>query len=95
MIHLVVHLTVKAEADIPKVKELLMEQGRLSRQEPGCVRFECYHSEVDAKVFFLCEYWDSQESLDAHRKAHAYLTIYAPQVLPLVDRTGHKSVLLR
>jgi quinol monooxygenase YgiN len=94
MIYLNVILTAKNEADIPKVRELLMTQCRLSRQEPGCVRFEVYQSEVDSKVFILNEHWTTQEAVDLHRKAHAYTTVYQPQVLPLVERTPHKSVLL-
>jgi quinol monooxygenase YgiN len=95
MLRLNVHLTVKSEADVAKVRELLTLQGLLSRQEPGCLRFEAYQSEIDPKVFFLNEHWASAEALDAHRKAHAYTTIYHPQVLPLVDRTGHPSTLLQ
>jgi quinol monooxygenase YgiN len=95
MLHLLILLTVKNEADIAKVEELLREQGRLSRQEPGCERFDVYHSEADAKVFILCEHWLSQEFLDDHRKATAYTTIYQPKVLPLVDRVPHKSAMVR
>jgi quinol monooxygenase YgiN len=91
MIYLMIHLTVKNEADVATVRGLLVEAGRLSRAEPGCERFEVYHSEVEPRVFFLCEHWASQEAIDAHRKAQAYTTIYQPQVLPLVERVGHKS----
>ena len=36
MIYLNVLLTVKDSAHVGRVRELLIEQGRLSRQEPGC-----------------------------------------------------------
>lgn len=94
MIHLNVILTVKNEADIPEVKSLLGEQGRLSRAEPGCVRFEAYHSKTDPKIFILNEVWESQPHLDEHRKAHAYTTVYQPKVLPKVDRVPHPVELL-
>ncbi|HEX3871458.1 MAG TPA: putative quinol monooxygenase [Pirellulales bacterium] len=94
MLHLVILLTVKNDADVSTVAELLREQGRLSRQEPGCDRFDVYHSEADPKLFILCEHWTTQEALDAHRKAAAYTTIYQPKVLPLVDRVPHKSSLV-
>jgi hypothetical protein len=42
----------------------------------------------------LCEYWDSEASLEQHRLATGYLTIYKPQVIPLVDRTPHPCDLL-
>lgn len=94
MICLNIILNVKDPADIEKVRTLLIEQGKLSRQEPGCLRFEVYHSQNDTSVFILNEQWESQAAVDAHRKAHAYTTVYAPQVLPLVNRTPHPSTLV-
>ena len=94
MIYANIVLTVKDPADIPIVAELLREQGRLSREEAGCERFEVYHSQVDSNVFILIERWASQEALDAHRKAYAYLNVYQPKVIPLVERVGHVSELI-
>lgn len=94
MIYLNVLLTVKDPANVPRVKELLTEQCRLSRQEPGCARFEVYHSQADETRFVLCEHWESQAALDEHRKARAYTTVYAPHVIPLVDRQPHPSTLV-
>ena len=94
MIYANVLLSVKDPQDVPEIKDLLREQRRLSLQEPGCERFELYHSTVDPKVFILVERWTDQAALDTHRKAHAYTTIYAPKVLPKVDRTPHPSELV-
>lgn len=89
MVYVNVVLTVREEADIPLVIRLLADQGRLSRQEPGCARFEVYHSQSDRRVFLLNEHWESQAALDQHRKGLAYTTIYQPEVLPRVDRVPH------
>lgn len=94
MIQLNVILQVKSADDIEKVRGFLIEQGKLSRQEPGCLRFEVNHSQADPTVFILNERWDTQENLDAHRKAHAYTTIYQPHVIPLVNRTPHPSTIV-
>ena len=94
MIRLNVILTVKNESDIDEVQSLLSEQGRRSREEPGCVRFEVYHSNEDARVFILHEWWESQGALDVHRAAKAFNEIYKPKVLPLVDRVPHPSTLV-
>jgi quinol monooxygenase YgiN len=94
MFYLNVILTVKDPADIDTVKELLVQQGEHSRKEPGCKRFEVYHSTAEPTVFVLNEHWESQEAIDGHRKAYAYTNIYQPKVLPLVTRTGHPSNLL-
>lgn len=94
MIYLNILLQVKDPADVEKVKSLLSEQGRLSREEPGCMRFEVYHSANDPTMFILNEWWDSQPHLDDHRKAKAYTTVYQPHVIPLVNRTPHPSTLI-
>ena len=94
MINLTVILTAKDEADVPKITELLREQSRLTRQEPGCVRFEVNHSQEDPKLFVLNERWESQSALDIHRKARACSEIYFPQVVPLVDRVPHPCDLI-
>ncbi len=94
MIYINVVLTVKDSKDIAEIQSLLSEQGRLSRQEPGCLRFEVYHSQTDSRVFLLNEHWADQAAIDAHRKATAYTTIYVPKVLPKVDRVPHPSDLV-
>ena len=94
MIYSNVLLTVREVSDIESVVELLAEQGRLSREEPGCLRFEVYHSQADTRLFLLIERWEDQTALDAHRRAVAYCEIYQPRVLPLVDRVPHPSDLV-
>lgn len=94
MLYLNVILTVKDARDVPEIQSLLSEQGRLSRVEPGCLRFEVYHSTNDPKVFILNEHWADQAAVDAHRKATAYTTIYQPKVLPRVERVPHPAELV-
>lgn len=89
MIQLNILLKVKDSADVAEIRALLGEQARLSRAEPGCLRFEAYQSQNDPLFFILNEQWESQAAIEAHRKATAYTTIYQPRVLPRVDRTPH------
>lgn len=86
-----VWLTVKNPDDVPRVRDLLAEAGLLSRDEPGNLRFEVYQSQADPARFLLCEHWQSKDAWEAHREAKAFREIYAPQVLPLVDRQPHPS----
>src|SRR5712671_87858 len=44
-----VWLTVKDNSNIETVRSLLSEQVKLSRAEPGCLRFEVYHSQADPR----------------------------------------------
>lgn len=94
MLYLNVILTVKDPADVETVKELLVQQRTHSLKEPGCARFEAYHSTAEPTKFLLNEHWETQEAVDAHRKGFAYTNIYQPKVLPLVVREGHPSELI-
>lgn len=62
MIYINVILTVKDLKDVPEIQGLLAEQRRLSREEPGCERFEVYHSQTDPKVFLLNEHWAASQT---------------------------------
>jgi quinol monooxygenase YgiN len=94
MLYMNVLLTVKDRRDIETVKGLLIEAARLSREEPGCARFEVYHSTADDTKFLLNEHWETQEALDGHRAGVPYTQIYQPKVMPLIIREGHPSNLL-
>ncbi|MFM9057886.1 MAG: putative quinol monooxygenase [Planctomycetaceae bacterium] len=94
MICLTILLTAKDAADVPRLCDLLARAVRLSRAEPGCLRYDVYHSSAEPRRFTLVEHWADQSALDAHRLAEAYTTIYKTTVMPLVDREGHPSTLL-
>ena len=94
MICLNVLLTARDETDVSKIRELLVEAMRRSRSEPGCLRFDVYHSTGEPRRFTLVEHWANQEAVDQHRLAAAYNEIYKPHVMPLVVREGHPSTLL-
>jgi quinol monooxygenase YgiN len=85
-----VWLTAKSDDDVSEVESLLAEMGRLSRAEPGCLRYEVYHSTTDPRRFLLVEHWSDEPAWQAHRLAPAYLQIYQPRVLPRVERDAHR-----
>ncbi|MDH3379406.1 MAG: antibiotic biosynthesis monooxygenase [Gammaproteobacteria bacterium] len=94
MIYNNVVLTVNNESDIEEVRSLLSEQAQRSSAEPGCVRFEVYHSQADEHQFLLIEQWETQEYLDRHKEAKAFTELYIPKVIPLVSRVPHPSDLV-
>jgi quinol monooxygenase YgiN len=89
MIDLTVVLSAKEQASLPELRRLLALQVNLSREEPGCIRFEAFESQSVPGTFILIERWESQAALDVHRTAKGFTTVYAPQVLPLVERVAH------
>jgi quinol monooxygenase YgiN len=94
MIYLNVWLTVTERTDIQVVESLLTQAAELSRAEPGCARFEVYHSTADESRFLLNEHWENQAAIDEHRKGVPYTQIYQPQILPRVTREGHPCTLV-
>jgi quinol monooxygenase YgiN len=94
MIYNNVMLSVKNADDVETVAELLAEQARLSSEEPGCARFEVYHSQSDRQQFLLVEQWDTEEDLVRHKEAKAFTELYVPKVIPLVNRVPHLSDLV-
>jgi quinol monooxygenase YgiN len=94
MICLNVLLTVRDAADVPRIRGLLVDAMHQSRAEPGCLRFDVYHSTVEPRRFTLVEHWASPEALEGHRLGAAYTQIYKPMVMPLVEREGHQATLL-
>ena len=87
-------LTLKDAADATEIKGLLAEACRLSRTEPGCLRFDVYHAEADPATFVLVEHWASEQAWQDHREEKAFKEIYEPQVLPRVERVPHRVKLL-
>ncbi|MAX08041.1 MAG: antibiotic biosynthesis monooxygenase [Gammaproteobacteria bacterium] len=94
MIYNNVMLKVKNAADVEAVAELLSEQARLSSEEPGCARFEVYHSQTDHLQFLLVEQWNTEGDLARHKEAKAFTELYLPKVIPLVERVPHLSHLV-
>ena len=94
MVYNNVILSVKSTDDIEMVRELLAEQARLSSEEPGCIRFEVYHSQTQRQQFILVEQWSSEEDLACHKEARAFTELYLPKVIPLVDRPPQLSDLV-
>lgn len=94
MIYNNVMLKVKNAADVEAVAQLLSEQARLSSEEPGCARFEVYHSQADHLQFLLVEQWNTESDLARHKEAKAFTELYLPKVIPLVERVPHLSHLV-
>ena len=90
MFVIIVTLKVKDPKDIGFVGKCLADISRITlAEEPCCKRLDAYHSENDESVFILYENWDSKKDWEEHRNKTAFKEIYAPKVLPLVDRMPH------
>ena len=91
MIYNNVILRARDPSNIATLKTLLVTQAEVSLTEPGCERFEIYHSETEPEVFLLVEWWATQSDLDVHRSTTQFVDVYRPMVMPLVERIPHPS----
>ena len=63
MICLTILLTAKDAADVPRLRDLLTQAMRKSRAEPGCLRFDVYHSSADPRRFTLDSADDAHDAI--------------------------------
>jgi quinol monooxygenase YgiN len=90
MFVIIVNLKVKDRKDIEFVKNCLADISRITlSEEPNCKRLDAYQSESDESVFILYENWNAKKDWEDHRNRTAFKEVYAPKVLPLVDRVPH------
>lgn len=50
-----------------------------SQQDAGVISYDCFESATRADVFMICETWENQAALDAH-KASAHFQTYVTQL---------------
>lgn len=55
----------------------------LSRKHPGCIAYDVFLSTSRADVFMICETWQDQAALDAHKATPEYRR-YAP----IIEKCG-------
>ena len=70
MVYNNVFLKAKNADAITELADLLRAQAEVSLTEPGCQRFEVYHSSSDPRAFILVEWWTTQADLDAHKETN-------------------------
>ena len=66
-VRVIVSITARPEA-VKDIESIVLELGRASRKEAGCLRYEVLRNNADPRVFVLYEEWTSNVHLDAHNK---------------------------
>ncbi len=51
---------------VEDLRQLLLSLPGPTRQETGCISYECLHNNVDPADFTFVEEWQNDEALDAH-----------------------------
>jgi len=86
MVYVNVVLTVREEADIPLVIRLLADQGRLSRQEPGCISHGFAEDVMAPGTFVFVERWRDMAAVQEH-----FAKEYSREVVVTMRRLATES----
>ncbi len=69
-----------------EVGDILMEQVRSVRHEPGCVNIDVYRSVREPRLHFLYSQWESEAAFNTHAE-HDHTNTFIEQIEPLLDHT--------
>jgi quinol monooxygenase YgiN len=93
-IHHVVTIQVAA-GEVAAFTDAFNALRAITRQEPGCERYELFRSTADPDRMVMLERWANQELLDKHMAAEragnsalidALVALWAPGTTPTVER---------
>ena len=73
-----------------RFRELLLENARAARQEPGCRTFEALVSPEDANKMMLFEVYDDEAAFEAHQQTPWFRKYLAEAVPLLKTRVRHR-----
>jgi quinol monooxygenase YgiN len=65
-VRLIIQFTAENKEAADKAIEAAIERCKKSQQEPGCLQFEVFRSELRPEHYVLLEHWESKEALDVH-----------------------------
>ncbi|MDR5586427.1 MULTISPECIES: putative quinol monooxygenase [Clostridium] len=63
------------EDKINEIIELCKELVEITRKEEGCIKYEMYQDEQDAKILTMIEEWENKHSLDKHLRSEHFTRI--------------------
>jgi quinol monooxygenase YgiN len=65
-VRLIVHFTADSKEIADQAIEAAVQRCKSAQQEPGCIQFEVYRSELNPLNYVLLEHWESPEALAVH-----------------------------
>ncbi len=68
IVHVVAHIEALPGHEA-EVREVLEGYLAPTRAEKGCLRYDLFQDDADAKKFTFIEEWESKEDLDAHSQS--------------------------
>jgi quinol monooxygenase YgiN len=68
-VRLVIQFTAESPEEAEQRVQALAERCKKVQEEPGCIQFEAFRSELRPNVYALLEHWESDAALDQHLAA--------------------------
>jgi quinol monooxygenase YgiN len=63
---LIIQFTADSREIADQAIAAAVERCKSAQQEPGCLQFEVFRSELRPEHYVLLEHWESPEALDVH-----------------------------
>ena len=66
-VRLIIQFTTGSKEAADGEVQAMAERCRKAQQEPGCLQFEVFRSELRPETYALLEHWSSEQALEDHR----------------------------
>lgn len=77
------------EDKINEILELCKELVEMTRKEDGCIKYEMYQDEEDARILTMIEEWESRQALDKHLKSEHFT-----RIVPMLGKLMSKETVM-
>jgi quinol monooxygenase YgiN len=67
-VRLILQFTAGSKDEADKEVQAMADRCRKAQEEPGCLQFEVFRSELRPDTYALLEHWSSEQALEDHRK---------------------------
>jgi len=67
-VRLIIQFTAGSKEEADNGIQAMADRCRKAQEEPGCIQFEVFRSELRPDTYALLEHWSSKEALEDHRK---------------------------
>ncbi|WP_315082071.1 putative quinol monooxygenase [uncultured Clostridium sp.] len=74
-----------------EIIELYKELVEMTRKEEGCIKYEMYQDEQDARILTMIEEWENRQALDKHLKSEHFTRI-VPMLGKLMSKETDMNV---
>lgn len=73
------------EGKVDEVLKLYKDLVELSRKEQGCISYDLYQDESNARILAVIEEWESKQDLDKHKNSE-HFTRLVPMIGELTEK---------